>query len=1058
MAFNPLHSFQRNKRFWMAAILMICMISFVFCTGMRGDMSERLPQMFGLGSRGTTVANIAGHAVTRRDLDDLKAQRNLANDLMLRCGDMAFKNLSKKFYEENKKVGDADKLEARRENLAELYKRRATVAYRKSKPRYFDIGVKFDDLLEFKLWQAEADRLGIKIEDRHLDFLFSMEFFDFVSDDEKFRAQRDAMRNVRQATDQYVRRAVAEEFRVRIAQLAVLGAQPYSYLYRKQRREGDGFTVKYVNPDVPDEVRAPMTLAQLWDFYKSQRSEFGVTLLPVDAKDFVKAIPDPDDLLKRKFFDSHKNKTFDPSSDEWGMEVPSQSKVEYLYADPKSPAYLGVAKLINQVKVKSLQMPNPVAFDALQSTFHSMLLTGLRNELVAQKHQLIMQRHYEQVTKDVSRKNPYYRGAALIGEKDCAAPILAYMAGRHPQAVMSMIAANALAPMNPLESIGATAGYLAWGTKKYPLDGTTQIRDDKEKTKELTKIVSNDEELETAIRSEVKRRAPSYATLFAAGLTQFPLDIAGPYFSMDLSAAIQEEPFPGIRIARSVYIHPFYTLETVQRELEGVIALRTAEEWAQVNIQIVKLALDKAAGDGEKFKRELNRYVHELNLTYGPSDDKKNEFHDRFSITKTKEFDVLKESYLKYVDMINLFEGRDVNAGRTLKPADYYKIYFDASERFSVASSLYRAMPWPPEVIPNNARDLQFASPRLFKNVEMGDLQRFKDFVDQHDPNHQAPNLQLYKNATLPILFWRTAEINAYRPTDYKQLIAEVNQYKAELAKIDERLKNKPKDAGDLQRQQATLKKKEADLQFILDRVTEGWKTDRARTDKALPKARELAKILIEKGIDPVKREKAIKAEADELKKIWHASDKKRPELVTLTNLSQMHPEKITDFQIDYFPPPLPKDKGIDYPREDMMAQILSLYDMKSPIKIGNPQLDDINKELYELVKKEQKRDRFVQIIANKPRTVFYVAAITAPPIADREQFKEALKGARFPQENIRLDLQPLRDHFAEKAQEQQAKSFRADLVIGLGVVHNYEVTAEGEKERDRFDERAVGE
>ena len=31
-------------------------------------------------------------------------------------------------------------------------------------------------------------------------------------------------------------------------------------------------------------------------------------------------------------------------------------------------------------------------------------------------------------------------------------------------------------------------------------------------------------------------------------------------------------------------------------------------------------------------------------------------------------------------------------------------------------------------------------------------------------------------------------------------------------------------------------------------------------------------------------------------------------------------------------------------------------------------------------------------------------------------------------------------------------ESFRADLIIGLGVVHGFDVTAEGDKERERFD------
>src|SRR6516162_8712198 len=291
------------------------MISFVFCTGMRGDMSERIPRLW--GSTGPAVIEIDGRSISRRDLESLRTQRNLANTFMKACADMAYKNVSKRWYEENKNV-DAKDEEARRHRLGLLYSMRSTLSLRKAKPRYFDGGVKFDDLVEFKLWQAEADRLGIYIQDEHLEILFASELFttrDFptLGRDELFLAQRAAQRENRDASDADVRRAVKEEFRVKIAQYAILGAQPFSLLFRK-RQQGGELTFKFAHPDVPDELRAPLTLAQLWDFYKTQRAEFNVSLIPVHVDDFAKSkydfakkIEDPNEIQKKEFFEAHKN-------------------------------------------------------------------------------------------------------------------------------------------------------------------------------------------------------------------------------------------------------------------------------------------------------------------------------------------------------------------------------------------------------------------------------------------------------------------------------------------------------------------------------------------------------------------------------------------------------------------------------------------------------------------------------------------------------------------------------------------------------------------------------
>jgi len=47
MAFNPFTSFRKHQKVWMASVLLLCMVTFVLCTGVGGDLSERLLRMFG---------------------------------------------------------------------------------------------------------------------------------------------------------------------------------------------------------------------------------------------------------------------------------------------------------------------------------------------------------------------------------------------------------------------------------------------------------------------------------------------------------------------------------------------------------------------------------------------------------------------------------------------------------------------------------------------------------------------------------------------------------------------------------------------------------------------------------------------------------------------------------------------------------------------------------------------------------------------------------------------------------------------------------------------------
>ena len=62
-----------------------------------------------------------------------------------------------------------------------------------------------------------------------------MEFFRTLRQEDLYVAENAARHELRDASQEFIRRAIAEEFRVKIAQYAVLGAQPYSFFVHEGR-------------------------------------------------------------------------------------------------------------------------------------------------------------------------------------------------------------------------------------------------------------------------------------------------------------------------------------------------------------------------------------------------------------------------------------------------------------------------------------------------------------------------------------------------------------------------------------------------------------------------------------------------------------------------------------------------------------------------------------------------------------------------------------------------------------------------------------------------------
>jgi len=196
-----------------------------------------------------------------------------------------------------------------------------------------------------------------------------------------------------------------------------------------------------------------------------------------------------------------------------------------------------------------------------------------------------------------------------------------------------------------------------------------------------------------------------------------------------------------------------------------------------------------------------------------------------------------------------------------------------------------------------------------------------------------------------------------------------------------------------------------ANLDVVKERVVEAYLTQQAREAKAWPEAKEVAEAL----------QKTLGNFSPELLRL---SKKLGREPVRLRNVAPLVPDDVLIAegfpqgfeQRVYNPYKLPAE-AIPFPRDDTVANLLQLYNLKKPFetwndtaKTGFKELDEFNKQLFEAMAKAPKDEagnRYVQIITNKPRSAFYVAVVTTKPFTDPVEFRAAWAGAKQYQQSF---------------------------------------------------------
>lgn len=374
MAFNPFHGFRKHQKVVFAALTIICMLTFVLAgsgsLGGRGDFFDWVTTSFGGEGKWPAIARLYGKKVTQLDIVTLRDEREIANAYMENALSLATRNIMQEISKSGDKLGPiqqqiqqmlqfasipgfyqqsrtqllstAIKLQGEgKKEEALLVSQLVTVLDRQVNRRpgeaYFGGSFGVEGLLDFAIWKQQADRLGIQLTGTDVDAEVRRETLGRLTPEDARELTRRLTRNRRIPINfQNLVSALNDEFRVRMAQAAMLG-------YEAGR---------------PSHIPAPVTPYEFWEYFRRNRTEVSVTVLPLRVEDFVAEVKDePTAGELDELFKKHKDQEYTPESPTPGFRQPRRMGVEWVAARADSPHYQRAA----DVAMAALEATMPLA-------------------------------------------------------------------------------------------------------------------------------------------------------------------------------------------------------------------------------------------------------------------------------------------------------------------------------------------------------------------------------------------------------------------------------------------------------------------------------------------------------------------------------------------------------------------------------------------------------------------------------------------------------------------------------------------------------------------------
>lgn len=396
MAFNPFHGFRKHQKTLLAGITVFCMVIFVLQTGLtKGDFFGLFDRPNQGRGKSEKAATLYGKTVTAEEIAELTQQRRLADQYirnalilgqqevlrrvdgelvsLLKSDENALKvvNQAKSLHQFlpmlarqqgadlGRMMGLVDQnlmqlqslqagfLSAKREteaaltrDLLELLRQDQHMLTQQQGQLFFGgNGRDLKELLDFKIWLHQADRLGVQLGNADIGKMINEEALGQLGAQGFKVLDQYIFSTYRNITPEILSQALGNEFRVRIAKAALLGynARP--------------------DPEQSYAVLPPVTPFEYYQYFRNARTESEVALLPipVKSKDFLAAAGQPNEDELKKLYEEGKIFEPSPALPKPGFKEPERVTVEWVQARAESPWYHEQAKLALQAMQGTLQ-------------------------------------------------------------------------------------------------------------------------------------------------------------------------------------------------------------------------------------------------------------------------------------------------------------------------------------------------------------------------------------------------------------------------------------------------------------------------------------------------------------------------------------------------------------------------------------------------------------------------------------------------------------------------------------------------------------------------------
>jgi hypothetical protein len=351
MALHPFRTFRKHQKVIWGFLVVLCMITFVFMsgTGGRGDIFDRLTQWVKARRVTTPVTTLYGRVVDARQLTEVKFQRQVGQEGIFAAMSLALNQVSKDLNEAQQAASKGpdfkDGGKSFEKQMRLFGEQQALNSSLMTQVRTFQGATDTQGLLDFLVWRHQADQLGIQLDRDGVNAELKRQTQGHIDNvDDVVAALRKSSRY--QATPDQVEKALADEFRVKIAQETLLGDNP-----AVQNAEN------LFQPSVGlHKVPAPVTPYEFWKYFEKQRTAVDVALVPVPVT--VTAAKEPSSLEQmsetdrneiQAMYNLYKDREAEPGQPEPGFKVPRKIKVAWVRAQLASDYYRKTAADLAQV-------------------------------------------------------------------------------------------------------------------------------------------------------------------------------------------------------------------------------------------------------------------------------------------------------------------------------------------------------------------------------------------------------------------------------------------------------------------------------------------------------------------------------------------------------------------------------------------------------------------------------------------------------------------------------------------------------------------------------------